>query len=77
KESSHSLPDGFDVNHISDYKKTIEQIAGVSRLKDIKARYLGSSVHIDFVIEVPSDLNIKESHEIANEVDSMVKEEHA
>ncbi|APA01666.1 MULTISPECIES: cation diffusion facilitator family transporter [Bacillus] len=77
KESSHSLTDGFDVKHISDYKKTIEQIAGVSRLKDIKARYLGSSVHIDVVIEVPSDLNIKESHEIANEVERKMKEEHA
>lgn len=50
---------------------------GVSRLKGIKAGYLGSCVYIDVVIEVPSDLNIKESHDIANEVERRMKEEHA
>ncbi|MGM0861997.1 MAG: cation diffusion facilitator family transporter [Bacillota bacterium] len=77
KEASHSLTDGFDVKDISDYKRTIEKISGVSHLKDIKARYLGSSVHVDVVIEVESDLNIKESHDIANEIERRMKEEHA
>lgn len=50
---------------------------GVSRLKDIKAEFLGSCVYIDVVIEVPSDLNIKECHDITNEVERRMKEEHA
>ncbi|MCI3987088.1 manganese transporter MneS, partial [Bacillus vallismortis] len=77
KESSHSLTDGFDVKDISAYKQTIEKISGVSRLKDIKARYLGSTVYVDVVIEVSADLNITESHDIANEIERRMKEEHA
>lgn len=70
------MTDGFDVTDISAYKQTIET-SWRHRLKDIKAKYLGSSVHIDVVIEVPSDLNIKESHDIANEIERRMKEEHA
>lgn len=77
KESSHSLTDGFDIKDISAYKQTIEKISGVSRLKDIKARYLGSTVHVDVVVEVSADLNITESHDIANEIERRMKEEHA
>lgn len=76
KEFFYLLIDGFDVKYIFDYKKMIEQIVGVSCLKDIKVRYLGSFVYIDVVIEVLFDLNIKESYEIVNEVECKMKEEY-
>ncbi len=77
EKSSHSLTDGFDVKDISAYQQTIEKISGVSRLKDIKARYLGSTVYVDVAVEVSADLNITESHDIVNEIERRMKEEHA
>ncbi len=77
KESSYSLTDGFDVKDMSAYKQTIEKVSGVSRLTDIKARYVGSTVYVDVVVEVSADLNMIESHDIANEIERRMKEEHA
>jgi len=45
-------------------------------LKDIKARYLGSTVHVDVVVEVEPHLNIAESHDIADEIERRMKQEH-
>ncbi|MDA7026817.1 cation diffusion facilitator family transporter [Bacillus sp. CLL-7-23] len=77
KEAAHSLTDGFDIKDISKYKKTIQEVPGVGRLKDVKARYLGSAVHIEVVVEVQPDLNIAESHEIADEIERRMQQEHA
>ncbi|NPC91732.1 cation transporter [Bacillus sp. WMMC1349] len=77
KEAAHSLTDGFDIKDISKYKKTIQEVPGVGRLKDVKARYLGSAVHIEVVVEVQPDMNIAESHEIADEIERRMQQEHA
>ncbi|WP_017729448.1 cation diffusion facilitator family transporter [Halalkalibacterium ligniniphilum] len=69
KDASHSLTDGFHEKDLQEIKKTIEKIPDVKSLKDIKARYLGSVIHVDVTIEVSSALNVKESHDIADEIE--------
>ena len=76
RDASHSLTDGFHIKDMSKYKETIEATPGVGDLKDIKARYLGSTVHVDVVVEVEPNLNIAESHDIADEIERRMKQEH-
>ncbi|MFB4389566.1 cation diffusion facilitator family transporter [Bacillus sp. BR_10] len=76
RDASHSLTDGFHIKDMSKYKETIEATPGVGDLKDIKARYLGSTVHVDVVVEVEPHLNIAESHDIADEIERRMKQEH-
>ena len=77
KEAAHSLTDGFDIKDISTYKETIQKVPGVGRIKDVKARYLGSAVHVEVIVEVRPDLNILESHDIADEIERKMQEEHS
>ncbi|MFN2747970.1 MULTISPECIES: cation diffusion facilitator family transporter [Bacillus] len=77
RDAAHSLTDGFDIKNISMYKETIQQVPGVGRIKDVKARYLGSAVHVEIIVEVRSDLNISESHDIADEIERRMQEEHS
>lgn len=77
KEAAHSLTDGFDIKHISTYKETIRKVPGVGNIKDVKARYLGSAIHVEIIVEVRSDLNIAESHDIADEIERRMQEEHS
>ncbi|WP_368031709.1 cation transporter dimerization domain-containing protein, partial [Bacillus licheniformis] len=45
--------------------------------KDVKARYLGSAIHVEIIVEVRSDLNIAEIHDIADEIERRMQEEHS
>uniref|UniRef100_UPI0023EC607A cation transporter dimerization domain-containing protein n=1 Tax=Lysinibacillus fusiformis TaxID=28031 RepID=UPI0023EC607A len=50
---------------------------GVGKIKNVKARYLGSTIHAEIIVEVRSDLNIAESHDIADEIERRMQEEHS
>ncbi|WP_170008369.1 cation diffusion facilitator family transporter [Bacillus fonticola] len=76
KEATHSLTDGFSERSLEEIKQTIELVSQVEALKDIKARYLGSEVHVDIVIEVSPHLNVQESHEIADEIEEQLHRKH-
>ena len=76
KDTAHSLTDGFDDQKLLSFKSTVESTPGVDRIKDIKARYLGSSVLVDVVIEVHAGLNVTESHEITDLVERRMEMEH-
>ncbi len=75
KEAVHSLTDGFSEKELDKYKETINNIPGVQSLEDIKARYVGSTVYVDVVIKVHSNLNVVESHAICDEVERRLTEE--
>ncbi|MFC0270649.1 cation diffusion facilitator family transporter [Metabacillus herbersteinensis] len=76
KDATHSLTDGFDMKILKEFQETIETTPGVETLKDIKARYLGSSVLVDVVIEVDSGLSVTDSHDITDQVEERMKSEH-
>ncbi|GLH62422.1 cation diffusion facilitator family transporter [Parageobacillus sp. G301] len=75
-ETSHALTDGFDEHMLTTYKQEIEAIDGVKNVSDIKARMLGSYVVLDVTIHVDPHLTVVKSHEIADEVERLMKKRH-
>ena len=77
RDASHHLTDGFDQKLLDSYKDTIINCYGVKGVKDIKARNYGNNVVVDTVILVNSDLDLKEAHDIATEVEDELMKEHS
>ncbi|MBT2656036.1 cation transporter [Bacillus sp. ISL-18] len=76
REASHNLTDGFDEKVIELYKETIDNCYGVKGVKDIKARNYGNNVVVDIVILVNSNLDVREAHDIATDVEMKLIEVH-
>lgn len=75
-ETSHMLTDGFDEQALTTYEQEIAAIEGVKHVSDVKARMVGNQVILDVTICVDADLTVAKSHEIADEVERMMKQQH-
>ncbi|MDO4667367.1 MAG: cation diffusion facilitator family transporter [Streptococcus sp.] len=73
-ESSFSLSDGFDENLLSDYQNAMLEIPKITRVKSQRGRTYGSNIYLDVTLEMNPDLSVFESHEIADQVEDMLKE---
>ena len=73
-ESSFSLSDGFDDRLFEDYQKAIMEIPKISKVKSQRGRTYGSNIYLDITLEMNPDLSVFESHEIADQVESMLEE---
>ena len=73
-ESSFSLSDGFDDRLLEDYQKAIMEIPKISKVKSQRGRTYGSNIYLDITLEMNPDLSVYESHEIADQVENMLKE---
>ncbi len=69
-EAVHNLMDGFDAKHLAKIEAQIEQIDGIYEVMDIRARYLGSAVHVDVTIGVDHHLTVVESHDLTERVEA-------
>ncbi|PIC79420.1 transporter [Sporosarcina sp. P18a] len=76
REASHDLSDGFDENQIEIYKKTIQTIKDVQKVKEIKGRYYGNNAVVDIVILVQPNLSLKQAHDISTLVEKTLKEKN-
>ncbi|AZN41084.1 cation diffusion facilitator family transporter [Paenibacillus albus] len=76
REATHMLTDGFDENELEKYKETVLSLNGVEGVKDIKGRVHGNQIFVDVVIEVDHEMNVLESHEITEHVESELLEKH-
>lgn len=76
QKATHSLTDGFHERDLNQYKASIEVLEHVEALKVVKARQVGSSIYADVVIEVSPDLNVRDSHRIADQVEEVMRDEH-
>jgi cation diffusion facilitator family transporter len=76
KEATHHLTDGFDVELIREYRKTIATIDGVETVKDVRARSYGNNAVVDVVITVRSDLDLQQAHDICTDVEDELLREH-
>jgi cation diffusion facilitator family transporter len=76
REATHRLTDGFDRSELDAFRTAIADIPGVDDIRDIKARYVGSSVLVDVVIHVDPRLNVLESHTITEEIERRMAKEH-
>ena len=74
-ESSFSLSDGFDQDLLDDYKRAILEIPKITRVKSQRGRTYGSNIYLDIILEMNPDLSVFESHEIADQVEDMLKED--
>ncbi|MFK3936452.1 cation diffusion facilitator family transporter [Alkalihalobacillus sp. NPDC078783] len=76
QKATLSLTDGFNEQDLNTYRETIEVIRHVEALKQVKARQVGSTIYADVVIEVHPNLNVHESHDIADQVEEIMREKH-
>jgi len=76
KQASHELSDGFDVDKIKLYHDVIAEVDGVKGIKAIKGRYYGNNEVIDIVILVNSTLNIRDAHNVATLVETVLIEDY-
>jgi cation diffusion facilitator family transporter len=76
KSSAYNLTDGFDENELDSFRQTAAATPGVLNIKDIKARFLGSNVMVDMVILVDPQLSVAQSHDISDEIERRMLEEH-
>lgn len=76
KSSAHNLTDGFDENELDALRQTAAGTPGVLDIKDIKARFLGSNVMVDMVVLVNPALSVAQSHDISDEIEKRMLEEH-
>lgn len=75
-DESHLLTDGFHERELARYRRTMESIAGVRFVVDLKGRHDGHQVILDAVIEVDPSLNVEESHRITEELEWVMWREH-
>lgn len=75
-EASHTLSDGFDEKRLIKFRQTIAKTPGVREIKDIKARKHGNIILVDVVIQVDPYLNVVESHNITEMIESRMSKEH-
>lgn len=76
KSAAYNLTDGFDENELDSYRQTAAATPGVLDIKDIKARFLGSNVMVDMVVLVNPELSVAQSHDISDEIERRMLEEH-
>ncbi|MFD0681245.1 MULTISPECIES: cation diffusion facilitator family transporter [unclassified Paenibacillus] len=76
RDSTHALTDGFDDAELQTIRQTIRNIPGVEKIIDIKARIHGNNKLVDVTIGVDHQLNVSESHEITEHIESRVHELH-
>lgn len=70
------LSDGFSEEKLAEYKKTLENIPKIIHVKTIRGRNYGSFEYLDVTIQVDPQLSLVESHELADEVEVVLAEEH-
>jgi cation diffusion facilitator family transporter len=77
RDSSHALTDGFDETELQTITQTIRDVPGVEKIIDIKARIHGNNKLVDVTIGVDHMLNVAESHEITEHIESRIYELHS
>lgn len=76
-EATHMLSDGFDEQKLRVFSKTVKETPGVKRIKDIRARAHGNNVLLDVVVEVSRELSVEQSHDISDDIEKRMMEQHA
>lgn len=73
RESAFFLSDGFDTALIQTYKNEVQKLPGVTRVQSLKGRNYGSNIYLDIVVEMPAQLSVKQSHDIADQIEALLK----
>ncbi|QKG85386.1 cation transporter [Kroppenstedtia pulmonis] len=76
REMTHQLTDGFQEYKLEQYKKTMEQIQGITRIVDLKGRMQGNDIILDVTIQVDAHLSVAESHQITEKLEQCMDRRH-
>ncbi|MFC3747185.1 cation diffusion facilitator family transporter [Paenibacillus sp. GCM10012306] len=76
RKATHDLTDGFDATELERMKCTVAEIDGVQSIKDIKARVHGNNILVDTTVLVDARLNVVQSHDITEEIEDQLKDQH-
>ncbi|MEJ6528582.1 cation diffusion facilitator family transporter [Exiguobacterium sp. USCH10] len=76
-DATHQLSDGFPPHLVETYEETIEQFERVKEVREIKGRHLGNHVMLDVTIAVDGDLTVDAAHELCDEIERKLDEQHA
>lgn len=74
-ESAFSLSDGFDEKELKKYKEAILKLPKVTSVKSQRGRSYGSNIYLDIVVEMNPDLSVYESHEITEQIETLLSQE--
>ncbi|MCP8615479.1 cation diffusion facilitator family transporter [Salirhabdus salicampi] len=75
RDASHTLTDGFDQKELTNIKGSIQEVQGVKKVRDIKARKHGKHILVEATILVNPSLTVEESHEISDNVEDYLDNE--
>lgn len=75
KDASHNLTDGFNTEQLDNISKSIKNVSGVRKIKDIRARANGNNILIDVIVSVSGDLSVVEAHNITEKIEEKLKNE--
>ncbi|GAK08217.1 cation diffusion facilitator family transporter [Geomicrobium sp. JCM 19038] len=76
RKATYHLTDGFQEQELQAFRNTILSISEVEQVKEVKARYYGSSSAVEVVIAVDRRLDIVDAHNISTAVEKRMIEEH-
>lgn len=72
-ESVQTLTDAFDTEEIENLSSLIKDVDGVIELVEVKGRVHGNVSFIEVTVTVNGNLNVWESHDITEKIESAVK----
>ena len=73
RESAFSLSDGFETNHLAEYRQAILDIPDVQQVTSIAARSYAANVYVDVTILLDAELTVLRSHEITEAVEDCLR----
>jgi cation diffusion facilitator family transporter len=76
KDATHSLTDGFDEEEIESIRETISTHSDVWAVIDVKGRLQGNQTLVEATIHVNPDITIQQGHDITDEVEDLLEQEH-
>ncbi|KAA1039174.1 cation diffusion facilitator family transporter [Macrococcus equipercicus] len=75
RDTAITLTDGFEVETLDRMRHLVSSIPGVIQVVDLKGRNHGVISFVDVTVTVLPTLSVKESHDIAEQIEQQMKEE--
>lgn len=78
KEAANVLMEkSIDAEKMIDFTRLIKSVPEVKRIDRVRAREHGHYILVDVRVSIPADLTIQQGHDIAREIKSTIKHNHA
>lgn len=75
-ESFFTLSDGFNEDLLKSYETDILKLPKIVSVKSQRGRMYGANIYLDIVLEMNPDLSVYESHDITEQVETLLKLKH-